>query len=288
MKNDKYHESVMVSEVLKHLDIVHKPASAKQGRGKYIDATLGTGGHAEAMVNAGGEVLGIEMDPKMLALAKKRLGEKAKLVLGNFLDIKKIAKENNFTDVDGILFDLGVSNIHLKKDVRGFSFSEKDQVLDMRLNPKKQGVTAKDLVNALDVTQLTNLFAHVMRFNVSRKLAKKIVENRPLETVGDLIKMSAEFGKNDSLHPATLPMLALRIAVNSELENLKKVLPKAYELLKVGGKLMVITFHSGEVDVLKKYCRSANIKSDLVIPSESEVITNPRSRSAKLWVITKK
>lgn len=283
---DKYHEPVMVSEVIESLHLNNKSKHFNKFS-KIIDATLGTGGHTQALVDAGGQVLGIEMDPKMLSVAKERLGSKATLVKGNFSEIEEIAKSNDFSKVDGVLLDLGVSNIHLKQDDRGFSFSNKDQVLDMRLDSEKQGVTASDLVNALDATQLTNLFAVVMSFNSSRKLAKKIVNNRPIKTVGDLVEISAEFKKNETLHPATLPMLALRIAVNSELENLKKVLPKAYNLLSEGGKLLVITFHSGEVDILKKYCRSANLQSDLVLPGEIEVERNPRSRSAKLWIITK-
>lgn len=117
----KYHESFLVKEVIESL---HLNTSSR-----VIDCTLGTGGHAEAIVNAGASVLGIEADPRMLEIAKERLLDKnAKLVLGNFDNLSKIAKENNFTEVDGILFDLGVSNLHLKGDTRGFSFDNPDQV----------------------------------------------------------------------------------------------------------------------------------------------------------------
>lgn len=272
----KYHESVMVKEVLENLHI--------NTGSKIIDCTLGTGGHAEALVNKGVEVLGIEVDPRMLRVAKERLGDNAKLVLGNFSNIDRIAIENGFEKVDGILFDLGVSNLHLKADKRGFSFTEKDQLLDMRLNPDIQGVAAYDLLNALDKTQLTNLFAKVLKMHEAVELAKRVFENRPIKTVGDLKRLAFGVNKKRGLDSATLPMLALRIAVNSELENLEEVLPKAYELLRVGGKLVVITFHSGEEEIVKKF---TNGQEKVIFPNPEEVRNNLSARSAKLYVLEK-
>lgn len=285
MKN-KFHQSVMVNEVVLHLNIsAHSKTRLQAGR--FIDATVGTGGHSQAIIDSGGEVLGLEVDPKMLRIAKKRL-PKASLVLANFVNIDRIAKIKGFVPVDGILFDLGVSNIHLKDDDRGFSFSKKDQLLDMRLNPKVQKVKASDLLNILDSTQLTKLFSEVMKYPDAKKLAKRVVEVRPILTVGELKKLCYGVGKKKGLDSATLPLLALRIATNSELENLEEVLPKAYELLKPGGKLLVITFHSAEVEIVKKFNKSASRQSKLELPSKDEVSTNPRARSAKLWIIQKK
>lgn len=270
---NNFHETVLVKEVKRELP-----------KGKVIDCTLGTGGHAEALINKGCEVLGIEADPKMLAIAKLRLGEDKKLVLGNFVDIEKIAKENGFNEVDGILFDLGVSNLHLKEDDRGFSFTESEQDLDMRLNPERQGVKAGDLLNALNVGQLTEMFNKVMNLDLSRRWARAVINNRPVVKVGDLKRIAYNLPHKASLDSATLPMLALRIAVNSEYENLQEVLSKAFDLLKVGGKLLIITFHSGEEKILA----NSNLRDGYIVyPSNEEILSNPRSRSAKLHIYEK-
>jgi 16S rRNA (cytosine1402-N4)-methyltransferase len=272
-----YHESVLVKEVIESL---HLNTSSQ-----IIDCTLGTGGHTEAIIEAGAVVLGIEADPKMLEMAKERLtGKNAKLVLGNFDNITNIAKENGFTAVDGILLDLGVSNIHLKDDSRGFSFSNPDQDLDMRLNPENQGVKASDLLNALDQTQLTHLFEKVLSHNESKRIASRVVTLRPIYKVSELIDVLKDIPHKEHLNPATLPMLALRIAVNSELDNLKKVIPEVFELLKKNGKLLIITFHSGEEKIVQKYM---NERTKIRVPSYAEINKNVRSRSAKLYVFTK-
>ncbi len=283
MKN-KYHESVMVREVVQSLHI-------KKGS-LVIDGTLGTGGHSEAILEAGASILGIEMDPKMLEIAKERLSDNAKLVLGNFTDIEKIAKDNGFTDVDGIILDLGVSNLHLKADSRGFSFSNQDQPLDMRLNPEKQGVTAADLLNVLDQTQLINMFSKIMKKDDAKHLSRAVFENRPIKTVLDLQKVvdaSWLSLKSKRINEMSLPMLALRVAVNSELENLEEVLPKALGLLKKGGRLSVITFHSGEEEIVEKYMNDSFTKGKLKVrfPSSEEIVRNNRSRSAKLYTYVK-
>jgi 16S rRNA (cytosine1402-N4)-methyltransferase len=266
----------MVKEVIESLHI-------KTGS-QIIDATLGTGGHSAAIIEAGGKVLGIEADPKMLEIARERLGGDANLVLGNFSDIKKIAKENGLEEVDGILFDLGVSNLHLKEDERGFSFSDPSQELDMRLNPESQGVKASDLLNALDKTQLTNLFAKILNYTDSKRISARIVNSRPIRTVEDLSKIVEGLPFKAKLNPLTLPMLALRIAVNSELDNLDEILPQAIELLKKGGRLLVITFHSGEEKIVQKYM---NDRVKVRLPGYEEINKNVRSRSAKLYIYEK-
>jgi len=257
---------------------------------KIIDCTLGTGGHSAAIIDADGQVLGIEADPKMLAIAKERLsGTDAKLVLGNFVDIDTIAKENNFTEVDGILMDLGVSNLHLKSDSRGFSFTEANQDLDMRLNPEIQGVKAADLLNVLNVGQLTQMFASVMDAGLSRKWARRVINSRPFKTVSDLKVVAIDMPHKAGLDSATLPMLALRIAVNSELENLKIVIKKSLQLLRAGGRLSVIIFHSAEEQIVKEYMRDDYVKGKLKIrlATENEIFENKRSRSAKLYTYVK-
>lgn len=279
----KYHQSVLVNEVIESL---HLNTSSQNNKNiRIIDCTLGTGGHTEAILNSGAEVLGIEADPKMLEIAKDRLtGKDAKLVLGNFDNLLKIANDYNFKNVDGILFDLGVSNLHLKSDTRGFSFDNPDQELDMRLNTEKQGVKASDLLNALDQTQLTKLFECVVKHNEAKRIAGRIMTLRPIYKVGELIEALKDLPHKEHLNPATLPMLALRIAVNSELENLNKVIPEALSLLNDNGRLLVITFHSAEEEIVEKYM---NKRTKIRIPSYKEINENIRSRSAKLYVLSK-
>ena len=250
---------------------------------KYIDATLGNGGHTLEITKAGGIVLGIEADPEMLKIAESRLGDKAKLVLGNFKNIDTIATENGFDKVSGILFDLGVTNIHLTNDSRGFSFSNPNLQLDMRLNPEGQGVKASDLLNALREDQLIQLFETTLDSGSSRWLARRVILERPIETVGDFLKVCEGLKSKQGLNPATLPFLAVRISVNSELDNLKEVLPKAYELLESGGRLVVISFHSGEDRLAKEF-----MKGELILPKGEEISKNPRARSAKMRVYEKK
>lgn len=289
MNDKKIHESVMVREVIDSLHI-NKLGKTCLPAGRYIDATLGTAGHSLEIAKNGGLVLGIEADPKMLSLAKERLSDfsESKLVLGNFSDIKKIAIENDFSEVDGILFDLGVTNLHLTSDSRGFSFSIPENPLDMRLNPDTQGVKASDLLNMLRADQMEKMFEATMDLSSSRWMTKQVIEKRKsmkFETVADLLDICENLRSDKhSINKATLPFLALRIAVNSELDNLIEVLPKAYSLLKVGGKLLIITFHSGEEKIVKDFDKY----SEVILPSQEEILKNPRARSAKLRVITKR
>ena len=289
MINKKYHESVMVREVVENLHI--------NNQAKYIDATLGTGGHSLEIIKAGGEVLGIEADPAMLAVASKRFEieigdrESYRLVNGNFSGIDKIARDNDFNEVAGIILDLGVTNLHLTGMDRGFSFSNSNlnSDLDMRLNPQTQGVKASDLLNALRGDQLTDLFKVTMEGGSARWLSTRIIEGRPIKTVGDFNHIAYGIKHKPGLNPLTLPFLALRIAVNNELDNLETVLPKAFKLLRTGGRLLVISFHSGEDRIVKKFRQNlpAGSQDKLVLPSSEEVEKNPRSRSAKLRVFVK-
>jgi 16S rRNA (cytosine1402-N4)-methyltransferase len=283
MSNNTYHESVMMSEVIENLHV--------KNQAKYIDATLGTGGHTLSIAKMGGQVLGIEADPEMLAIAKERLEKEkcdCKLINGNFTDIDIIAKENGFEKVDGILFDLGVSNLHLKDTSRGFSFANPGAELDMRLDQKAQGVKASDLLNLLRRDQLIELFMVTLDPGPARWLSSKVLdfrEGRKFEKVEDVLEIcrGLKTGKK-TLNEATLPFLALRIAVNSELDNFKNALPKAYDLLNGGGRLIVITFHSKEEEIAKEFFGS---KKEFIAPSFDEVNKNQRSRSAKMRVLKK-
>lgn len=269
-------------------------------KGFYIDATVGTGGHALGIIKNGGKVLGIDADPAMLEIAKKRLkevGDNFKLVLGNFKDIDEIAKKEGFDEVEGIIFDLGVSNIHLTGKKRGFSFSETEAPLDMRLNLKDYGVSAADLLNGLREDHLTVLFAKVLPFFKAKKIAKMIAAYRAqkkFETVGDFLEALKDFRSKPGLNPATLPFLALRMAVNSELENLKEALPKAFSLLVHGGRLIILSFHSKEEELILDFffseerSNSGKILTDEPILATSEEIAgNIKARSAKLRILEK-
>lgn len=286
------HEPVLLKEVVEGLNV-------KKGK-KFIDATLGTASHAAEIVKLGGFVYGIDADEKMLKLAKKNL-EKAdpyfKIIHGNFYELGKIAQAESISQVDGVLFDLGVSNIHLTDKERGFSFRNPDAVLDMRLDQKKQSVMAADLLNTLRLDQLKALFSATMKKGESKRLARKIVAKRnklPFSKVLNLLSVVDEKRKGTKIHPATKAMLALRIAVNSEMQNIKLALPQAVELLKKGGVLAIITFHSTEDKIVKHTAKELENKNLIkkitkkpLTPSINEINKNKKARSAKLRIYEK-
>lgn len=269
------HEPVLLKEIIEELHI--------KNQGRYIDATLGAGGYTRAILDMGGNVLGIDTDPSMLKIAEENLkgSENLKTANGNFSEISKLAEENGFREVDGIVFDLGVSNVHFSDTERGFSFKNPEALLDMRLNVKSQGIRASDLLNALREDQLRQMFGG--------KIAKEISEFRKVkrfETVGDFLSIFPEKKFSDRVHPATKAFLALRIAVNSELDNLIEALPKAYELLKPGGRLLIVSFNSDEDRIVKDFFKNKG-EEKRILPSEEEIRRNPKSRSAILRVIEK-
>ena len=189
-----------------------------------------------------------------------------------------------FNPVNGILFDLGVSSHQLETDYRGFSFN-KEAKLDMRMDPENQTVTAADLINAGSEKELANLFWKYGEERFSRPIAKEIKKSK-IETTNDLAEAILRVrrrGENDRTHPATRVFQALRIAVNDELASLEAALPQAVELLKPGGKLAVISFHSLEDRIVKNFMK----KSELIRPGEEEIKNNPRARSGKLRVFQK-
>ena len=288
-----YHESVLLGEVVEALHI--------EKTRKYIDATVGNGGHTLEILKQGGQVLGIELDPKMLKIAEDRLREadakNYKLVNANFTEMDRVAKENGFDPVHGILFDLGVTNLHLKDLERGFSFGNEAAELDMRISPETQGVKAADLLNVLREDQLRELFEVTLNPGAAKWTAGRVIHSRagkPISTVGDMLEISEglKTGKT-GLNEATLPFLALRIAVNSELANLKEVLPKAFKLLAKGGRLVVISFHSGEDTIVKNFFKEKSkegaeiVTFKPVLAGSTETNLNRRARSAKMRVLQK-
>jgi 16S rRNA (cytosine1402-N4)-methyltransferase len=293
MKNDNLHESVLVGEVVEALHI-------EKAR-KYIDATVGNGGHTLAILESGGQVLGIDLDPKMLEITRKQLeGSKVggyKLVNGNFINIDEIAEKNDWKPVSGILFDLGVTNIHLTDLERGFSFENPDAPLDMRIDPKAQGVKASDLLNVLREDQLRAMFEVTLDPGAAKWISGRVIHSRAakqIETVGDMLEVSQGLRTGKAgLNEATLPFLALRIAVNSELANLEEALPKAFKLLEKSGRLVVISFHSGEDAIVKNFFKEKKsqgaeiITFKPILAGEKEVSVNRRARSAKMRVLQK-
>ncbi len=279
MNTNLVHEPVLLNEAI---DSLHLNSS-----GIYVDGTLGAGGHSKVIIDKGGFVIGIDKDPFMISLAKNNLPESHfTLVNRSFSDIKIILKDLGYEKVDGILLDLGISNVHFSDKSRGFSFSDSTASLDMRLS-QSQNLKASDLLNILREDQLTDLFAEIFTGYEARKIAKKIIskrEQKRFEIVGDLLAISKD----------AKIFMALRIAVNSELDDLKKALPDCLEVLKPRGRLVIITFHSTEDRIVKNFFTEVGnsekgivITQKPIIPSSEEIVRNPRARSAKLRVIEK-
>ena len=272
-------------------------ALAVQPGGRYIDCTLGAGGHAAAILehsSPGGQLLGIDADPEAIKLARSRLeaySGSTVLVSQNFVNLRSICAKYNFYPVHGILFDLGLSSLQLNGSGRGFSFRH-DAPLDMRLNPH-QPVTAADIINTFPETKLAQLIKTFGEENHSGRIARYIVRQRPVKTTFELAEIveQATGGRRGRIHPATRTFLALRIAVNRELEHLQSALEQAAGLLGLGGRLVVISYHSLEDRIVKYFMReeasgeTARLKlinKRVITPSLAEIQFNPRSRSAKL------
>jgi 16S rRNA (cytosine1402-N4)-methyltransferase len=298
------HIPVMVREVI--------DALAVRPGGRYVDGTAGEGGHAESVLEAaspGGRLLGIDRDPKALAVARERLspyGENATLVEGNYVDMANICRSHGFEPVDGILLDLGVSSFQLEHAGRGFSFS-REGPLDMRFSPTDT-LTADDIVNGYREEELADIIWRFGEDRRSRRIARCIVAQRPILTTTQLARVVEQaVGKRGQsvTHSATRTFLALRIAVNSELAHLAAALEEAHGLLDgSGARMVVLSYHSLEDRIVKDFFRressdcicppgipvcTCNHKATLRLitrkpqrPSDLEVLINPRSRSAKL------
>lgn len=283
---------------------------------KFVDGTVGGGGHAEGLLAGGGQVLGLDRDADAIAIAGRRLagfGERVILRQASYRRAGEILREIGWNAVDGILLDLGLSSLQLADPERGMAFRN-DGALDMRFD-RSGGETAADLLNTLPVEELARILFEYGEEPAARKIAQVIVRNRPMRTTRALAELVAAAtgyrGRGaGTAHPATRTFQALRIAVNHELEELENALPQLLEFLVAGGRLAVITFHSLEDRLVKRAMREACGKPwrrgvrtppyatppqpafrDLtikpVVPDQDEITKNPRSRSAKLRVVEK-
>jgi len=296
-----FHTPVLLKETINFLNI--KPGEV------YIDATVGGGGHTLAVLKKGGRVFGLDRDPEAVSFSKERLNKACpipklwvrdsqrpwQIVRGNFADLEKIVDQYQVLSPAGILLDLGVSSHQLEAEDRGFSF-RKDELLDMRMEPQLT-VTAADLINGLHKGELNELFSRLGEEKFALPIAKAIVlarRTKSIKTTGQLAglinKVYKKYHqKKGKIHPATKIFLSLRIAVNDELNNLRKVLPQAIKILKTKGRLIVISFHGLEDKIVKNFFRKGGQERWLgvltrkpIVAGREEVKINPRARSAKL------
>ena len=301
------HYSVLLSETINALNI--KPD------GIYVDGTAGGAGHSREIAKRlkGGMLFALDQDPDAVEVATERLkGFNAKVIKSNFKDMKEVLKDQGVESVDGILLDLGVSSYQLDEGSRGFSY-HKEAPLDMRMS--KEGISAADIIATYSVDELARIFREYGEEKFSYSIARSIVkerENAPILTtlrLADIIAQSVPAAARRDGHPARKVFQALRIAVNGELEVLKEVLDKAFDLLNKDGVLAIITFHSLEDGIVKKkfkeFAQGCTCPPDLPIcvcgktprgkipnrkgtePSKEEISENKRSRSAKLRTIIK-
>ncbi len=284
------HIPVLVAEVIDLLNL-------RKG-GIYVDCTLGAGGHTFAILNACERcfVIGLDVDPDALILAKERLSVyersgKVKILRRSYTQLSSTLKETGIEEVDGIIADLGISSMNVDTSLRGFSFT-KEGPLDMRMDPSSEK-TAWEVVNKYPEEKLERVIKEYGEERFARRIAREIVKSRPINTtleLVDVISKAIPFSKRRKRkrHFATKTFQAIRIEVNSELENLKKLLIQAENSLKTGGRLAIISFHSLEDRIVKNHFRSSEklrvITKKPVVPTEEERKMNPRSRSAKLRV----
>jgi 16S rRNA (cytosine1402-N4)-methyltransferase len=295
-----HHQPVLLKETIQALVV-------KNG-GIYLDATLGHAGHSQEILKLGGQVYGIDQDPQSLKISQKRLeacplptspGRRRSQgafipILGNFKNLKEIAQKHQIPPVDGILFDLGLNTLQIKKPGGGFSFTD-DQSLDMRLDPSSSSPSAKEILNTYPEREISHLLSSLSQETKSDQIARLIVLHRPFQSaqqLADLIKKN--ISPKGHTHPATQTFLALRIYVNQEFENLKTAFSQAVNLLAPSGRLCFITFHSGEDRIVKlagQQAVSQNLLKTVspypLKPSAQEVKENPLSRSAILRVFEK-
>lgn len=311
MAGEPVHVSVLYEAVLSGLDLC--PA------GRYVDGTVGAGGHAEGILKGApqGCLLGLDRDPSALALCRERLrpyGERVQLVHSNFAEIEDVVNRLGFGPVDGIVLDLGLSSMQLDDPARGFSF-QRDGPLDMRFDATSSRASAATVVNESPVDELADLIYRYGEEPASRAIARAIVAARPLQTTAQLAQVVASAvrrskrSRSGQTHPATRTFQAIRIAVNRELASLEQGLEGAVNVLRPGGRLAVIAFHSLEDRMVKQFfttesrdcicppetmvcvcghrARLARVTSKPIRPTVQEVSRNPRSRSARLRIATR-
>jgi 16S rRNA (cytosine1402-N4)-methyltransferase len=306
MEEIAFHQPVLLRETVEQL--VVRPG------GVYVDATVGEGGHAGAVLRASapnGVVLGIDWDPRSLAYTRQRLaehGERFIGIQGNYADMVELSRSVGIDQVNGILLDLGFSSRQVEGEGYGFSF-QKDEPLDMRYDPVGQFLTAAQIVNNYSEEQLARVFFEYGEEPRARVIARHIVQRRPINTtreLADLVSRIVRPRRSQRIHPATRVFQALRIAVNNELSNVQAGLEAAIQLLVTGGRLVVISYHSLEDRLVKNrlageaatcvcppelpvcVCQHQAtvrlVQRRIIRPGAEEVAQNPRSRSARMRV----
>jgi len=301
-----HHIPVLVKEVVENLNL--KPNSA------YIDCTVGEGGHALALLalpETNNRLLGLDLDDQAIAISRARLGKYGKnttLIKGSYANLQRVASEHGFIPADAVLFDLGMSSLQVENPEKGFSFARTGP-LDMRFD-REQELTAHKVVNQWSENQITKIIAHFGEEPRARRLARAIVDARPIETtkdLADLIGRTLGGSRKKKIHPATLPFQALRMAVNLELDNIRQGIRQAIGLMKHRGRMAVISYHSLEDRLVKNILREESssctcppwtpecvcdqearirhVSRKVIKPKEEEIRVNPRSRSARLRVI---
>jgi 16S rRNA (cytosine1402-N4)-methyltransferase len=301
------HRSVLYKEIIHAL----QPRSG----GRYVDGTLGAGGHARGILEAcapDGRLLGLDVDPQALAIARKTLApyeHRTHLAQASYTSLSTQLEQLGWDGVDGIVLDLGASSMQFDTPERGFSFMQ-DAPLDMRFGPHVSQ-TAADLVNKSSERELADLIYEYGEERDSRRIARAIVKARPLHTTRELVSVIEAVSprRGDRLHPATRTFQALRIAVNEELASIEAVLPQAVAALRSAGRLAVISFHSLEDRIVKDFLREQGrdlvnppyeriyeverqaalkeVNRKPITPSDEEIKNNPRARSAKLRIAEK-
>ena len=307
MMNDSPHKPVLYQEIIHALQ--------PQKGGRYVDGTLGAGGHARGILEASapdGQLLGLDVDPQALAIARETLApyeHRIHLAQASYTSLSAQLKNLQWDSVDGIVLDLGASSMQFDTAERGFSFMQ-DAPLDMRFGPHATQ-TAADIVNSYTERELADLIYEYGEDRDSRKIARAIVKKRPVHTTRELVAAIEAVSprRGDRVHPATKTFQALRIAVNEELSSIEAVLPQAVAGLRSGGRLAVISFHSLEDRIVKEFFRSQikdlinppyeqiyeeernailkEVNRKPIMPSEEETKNNPRARSAKLRIAEK-
>lgn len=299
MTSNLIHTSVLLHESIDGLDI--HPGNI------YLDGTLGSAGHAEyALEKAGGNltVIGLDKDSDALARSRERLGESDRIILkeASYGDLEAVLNDLKIEKVDRIMLDLGLSSDQFETSGRGFTFKNDEQLLmTFKKNPQVGDLTAHQIVNVWEEENLADIIYGYGEEKYSRRIARAIVGYRAkksIETTGELVEIIKQsvpaFYRRGRLHPATRTFQALRIAVNDELNTLKKGLTKGFERLGKGGRIAVISFHSLEDRIVKNFNKEKADGGEAVIitkkpitPTEEEISMNPRSRSAKLRILEK-
>jgi len=308
------HKPVLLREAIEALAI--------RPEGIYLDATVGAGGHAREIAKrlSRGKLIALDLDPKALEAAKANLSEyldRVELIWANFADLDEVLGKLGISEMDGALFDLGLSSLQLEDPTRGFSF-RLDSPLDMRFSPQNP-LTAREIVNEYSRKELVRILKGYGEERFASRIAAEILrarEKAPIETTRQLVEIieraipkpaQRAYFRGEAIHPATRTFQALRIAVNDELGNLRRGLEAAFRRLKPSGRLVVISFHSLEDRIVKRFmrdvargctcppespiCRCARTpKAELlgrVMPSSEEISENPRARSARMRALRK-